>query len=76
MWSSDLGSSRTNSLASRWLIGVLPASLYKMNADGTNLTVLSVTRAITESFNKMAREGITVRDLKSRGGGVVAGVAL
>ena len=36
VWSSDLSPYKTNSVASRWPIAVLPASLYKIDADGVN----------------------------------------
>ncbi|CAK9102286.1 Uncharacterized protein SCF082_LOCUS47811, partial [Durusdinium trenchii] len=76
MWATDHGRYMTNSMASRWLIAVLPASLYKMNADGTNLTVMSATREIVNSlvnsFNELAHHGVDVRDVASLGGGLVA----
>ena len=76
MWATDHGRYMTNSMASRWLIAVLPASLYKMNADGTNLTVMSATREIVNSFNELAHHGVDVRDVASLGGGLAAGAVL
>ncbi len=58
-------------MASRWPICVFPASLYKIDAAGVNLTIQSATREIVAAFNRLGTEGIKVRDFRSMGGGLV-----
>lgn len=71
LWSSDLSPSSTHSTRSRFPICILPASLY-MIVDGINLTIEAMTLAIKTSFNKLATEGLKIRNLPSLGGGIVA----
>ena len=71
IWTSDHAPYKTNSMASRWPIAVFPASLYKIDADGVNLTIQSATREIVAAFNRLGTEGIKVRDFRSMGGGLV-----
>lgn len=71
LWSSDLSPSSTHSTRSRFPICILPASLY-MIVDGINLTIEAMTLAIKNSFNKLASEGLKIRNLPSLGGGIVA----
>lgn len=58
-------------MASRWPIAVIPASLYKIDASGVNLTMQAVAKEITESFNHLSTHGVKIRDFGSMGGGVV-----
>lgn len=43
-----------------------------MIVDGINLTIEAMTLAIKNSFNKLASEGLKIRNLPSLGGGIVA----
>ena len=58
-------------MASRFLIAILPASLYTVDEDDTNLTIQAATREIAASFAQLAAHGVKLRDLESMGGGVV-----
>ena len=71
LWTSDHSPYKTNSMASRWPIAILPASLYKVDEDDTNLTIQAATQEIAVSFAHLANHGVKLRDLESMGGGVV-----
>lgn len=49
----------------------MPASLYAY-ANNINITLEAVTFAVTTSFNKLATEGLKIRNLASLGNDVVA----
>lgn len=59
-------------MASRWPIAVIPKSLYFMDTNGINATLAAATAEIVASFNKLSRDGVTVRDFPSLGGATVA----
>ena len=71
LWTSDHSPYKTNSMASRWPIAILPASLYKVDEDDTNLTIQAATCEIAASFVHLATHGVKLRDLESMGGQVV-----
>lgn len=75
LWCSDNSPNQTHSPSSRFPMCVLPASLYVIQ-NGVNITLETVTAAITQSFNRLSSDGIALRDLPSRGGGLVALVKL
>ena len=72
IWTTDHCPYRTNSVASRWPFAVIPKSLYFMDPDGINATLAAATAELVASFNKLSRDGITVRDFPSLGGATVA----
>ena len=71
LWSPDNSNYRTDSSCSRFLLCVLPASLYAFEG-AVNVTLQVVTAQITASFNKLSDNGLCVRDLPSLGGGSVS----
>ena len=69
LWSSDASPYKTDSVSSRLPIAVIPASFYVIDDSGINLTLQTMTREITSSFNRMSSEGIKIRKLASMGRG-------
>ena len=68
IWTSDHCPDRTNSVCSRFPIAILPASLYKIDDNGVNITVAAATHEIMLSFNKLGSDGIKLREFRSMGG--------
>ena len=68
LWSSDVSPYRTDSVSSRFPIAIIPASLYVINDEGVNVTLQSMTQAVTSSFNKLSTHGVKLRDFLSMGG--------
>ena len=65
MFTSDMSPYLTDSAASRLVIGILPANRYVIDpASGVNLTLQAACQHITNSFNKLSRESIMVRDFE------------
>ena len=50
-------------LRSRFLITTIPSSMYAFDADGVNITLQSAAAIITESMNRLATDGVFVRDV-------------
>ncbi|CAE7346366.1 unnamed protein product, partial [Symbiodinium pilosum] len=58
-FTSDLSPYLTDSAASRFLIGIIPASRYLIDPDsGTNLTLQAACYHITQSFNRLSQQGV------------------
>ena len=68
IWQSDMTPCPTNSAASRFLVAIIPSSLYALTPDKTNLTLQAGCWEIKESFNKLSQRGLVPEDLPSRGG--------
>ena len=63
IWTSDLSAYLTDSAASRMVIAIIPAERYIIHPrTGVNLTLQTACLAIAESFNKLSREGVAVKD--------------
>ncbi|CAK9010222.1 Uncharacterized protein SCF082_LOCUS10582 [Durusdinium trenchii] len=58
----DLSPALTNAGVSRFLITTIPSTLYIYDEEGTNLTLQAAACCITESLNKLARDGVVIRD--------------
>ena len=68
IWTSDHCPYRSNSVASRWPIAVIPKSLYLMDDQtGLNLTVAAATAEIVASFNRLSSQGIKIKSFPSMG---------
>ena len=63
-FTSDLSPYLTDSAASRFLIGIIPASRYLIDPDsGTNLTLQAACYHIMQSFNRLSQQGVPVKDV-------------
>lgn len=76
IWTSDASPHLTDSMASRFVIGIIPASLYHFGPGGVNMTLAAATQAITVSFTKLALTGIKAKSLISDGRKTVPGCAM
>lgn len=74
LWSSDLCPWLSDAAASRFLIGILPASLYIIGENNNNLTLAGASQAIADSFLKLINHGLKVRDFASRGAATALGL--
>ena len=63
MWCSDHSPHATDSLASRNLVTIIPASRYVFDDGGTiNVTVQTALSNIVQSFNQLSSRGAVLKD--------------
>ena len=63
MFTSDLSPFLADSAASRMLIGIIPAERYVIDPQTSlNLTIQTACWHVVESFNRLSRAGVRIRD--------------
>ena len=63
MFTSELCPYLTDSAASRMLMAIIPAERYVIDhRTGINLTLQTACQYIMESFNRLGRDGVPLKD--------------